>query len=209
VLRVLLTNDDNSAESDVLVLARALDVLRGELGLEVTIEEAQDLLPGSESTATINVEAALIEAFPKLVEHLLRSGNLPLQDADRWLMLHLTERRLLSSHGSLFGATDWVDSERTWGSLISTHWLRAESGAQRERLLFRLVVHELGHVLGLVPEDREQTEQRYGTHCVNDCVMRQGESVQDFLRFIKEAEGSKSMFCELCSAFVRQTLHDV
>jgi len=67
------------------------------------------------------------------------------------------------------------------------------------------VMHELGHVFGLVPEDRtDDVEDDFGLHCTNLCVMRQGRRVPvDWITMTNERLQFRP-FCEQCWFSLRQ-----
>jgi predicted Zn-dependent protease len=67
------------------------------------------------------------------------------------------------------------------------------------------VMHEVGHVFGLVPNTRTSNiTESLGRHCTNQCVMRQGLAVPHaWIRYSKERLSSKQAFCSQCQQDLR------
>lgn len=67
-----------------------------------------------------------------------------------------------------------------------------------------VVMHELGHVLGLIPEKRTENieEESTGTHCTNSCVMRGGvDGLGDWIEYTLNRYQS-GPYCSKCLIFL-------
>jgi predicted Zn-dependent protease len=86
-------------------------------------------------------------------------------------------------------------------TVISVHRLReiANEG-RRLRVLRRLVVHSLGHVLDVPRRDRDtQAEWSAGEHhCTAKCIMRHGANVDQLIALAAEEDAGKIVFCNAC-----------
>ena len=67
------------------------------------------------------------------------------------------------------------------------------------------IMHEVGHIFGLVPRDRERDiEENFGPHCTNVCVMRQGLRVpNDWILITRDRLGF-GPFCASCRDNLRE-----
>ncbi len=74
-------------------------------------------------------------------------------------------------------------------------------------LIKTLSVHEIGHLFGLVSEQRgEATVEALGLHCTTDrCAMRQGPSVDDWVRMTNDVKGGAIYFCIRCQTDLYRT----
>jgi predicted Zn-dependent protease len=64
----------------------------------------------------------------------------------------------------------------------------------------RLLVHNLGHVMG-APSHRRTADASpsFGArHCTNLCIMRHGATVSDLLRLASEETAAHVTFCRSC-----------
>jgi predicted Zn-dependent protease len=95
-------------------------------------------------------------------------------------------------------------------SIISTYRFKGiEDEIERARCLKTLVMHEMGHLFGVINETyRKKIDYRGGAHCVNDgCVMRQGWNVpEDWQQMTKDRIG-KDPFCPQCLLDMRDWLN--
>jgi predicted Zn-dependent protease len=85
------------------------------------------------------------------------------------------------------------------GTVISTNrFLKLDARAQRECIITE-TMHEVGHVFGLIPEDRtDNVEMSLGLHCTNKCIMRQGLSVpHDWIKITDDRLAGHE-FCNAC-----------
>lgn len=70
-----------------------------------------------------------------------------------------------------------------------------------------VVWHELGHVFGLAPRGRTNTEDNLGSHCTNPgCVMQQGLDVNTWARHVKEAKSMGRIYCPQCMEDLKRTM---
>src|SRR5690606_16921569 len=78
------------------------------------------------------------------------------------------------------------------------------SVAERQSCIRRVLLHELGHILGMAADpQRINTIEALGNHCtVPGCTMRQGMSVLEWRRWALEEDQLYQRFCSLC-------LHDM
>ena len=86
-----------------------------------------------------------------------------------------------------------------FGTVISTNrFLSLDFDEQRECIVTE-AMHEIGHVFGLVPDDRtENVEMSLGLHCTNRCIMRQGLRVpHDWLAITGDRLAGHG-FCSTC-----------
>jgi predicted Zn-dependent protease len=63
----------------------------------------------------------------------------------------------------------------------------------------RLLAHEMGHMFGLVNREHHR-ERSLGGHCTNVCLMRQGLSLDEFVRQTVEEHTKGIDFCECCQS---------
>ena len=72
------------------------------------------------------------------------------------------------------------------GTVLSTWRYRSLPSDMRFETLKTLTMHELGHVFGLPNESRTNLDNRYGgAHCSNICIMRQGITVDAWVKITK------------------------
>jgi hypothetical protein len=206
VLIVFLSADDGTSLDDLTVIETAIENELRVLGIAnrlLTVETAgipSECMEG----VVIRIERFLLPALDTLLACALRNDLVLTEQTNRFVLMVVTPKRIRSDDGELFGGTPWVHSERTWVSLLSTAWLSGETGVRRERLIQRLVQHELGHALGLVPEGRVDSEELYGTHCMRVCIMHQGVSVHEFWELAQAEDRQGVLFCELCRNNLRE-----
>jgi predicted Zn-dependent protease len=74
------------------------------------------------------------------------------------------------------------------GTTISTYRFRRRNRDPRYECVKTETMHELGHVFGLLPLERtEDIRYKYGKHCTNKCIMRQGVTLPtDWVRFTED-----------------------
>ena len=74
-----------------------------------------------------------------------------------------------------------------------------------EELVETETLHEMGHVFGLVPDERtSNVEESLGRHCTNQCSMRQGLQVpHDWIQFTDDRL-QVGAFCRQCQVDLRQ-----
>ena len=66
-----------------------------------------------------------------------------------------------------------------------------------------IVMHEIGHMFGLVNSRRPDVEENHGLHCKQPlCIMRQGTSLEPWIKYTNERLGSGKPLCPNC-------LHDL
>lgn len=94
-------------------------------------------------------------------------------------------------------------------AVISVHRLRAIADAPtRELALRRLVQHHLGHLLAVPGFGERQFVQRRGLemHCVNRCVMRHAETVEQLVALALEERSLGWPFCPRCTAHLHSAI---
>ena len=77
-------------------------------------------------------------------------------------------------------------------------------------LFWELMLHEIGHSLGLVPKRRHNiTVNSLGTvHCKNECVMRDDVLFVNFWQHkAKFLKNRNTPFCDLCAKYLRNRFH--
>jgi predicted Zn-dependent protease len=91
------------------------------------------------------------------------------------------------------------------GTVISTARFQDLPTNQRRECIVTEVLHEMGHVFGLVPEDRTtNVEYSLGKHCTNRCTMRQGLRVpSDWIEFTEDRR-RHGVFCSQCQTDLRR-----
>ncbi|MEK7516277.1 MAG: hypothetical protein AAB562_01640 [Patescibacteria group bacterium] len=104
-------------------------------------------------------------------------------------------------YGTLVGL-----GQSTVGAVIS---LGSSGDAARDTLgeeyIKTLVMHELGHSFGLLPDDRKKkVMKKLGKHCANTCVMRQGSAVSGDWETVTRDRLGGQPFCEQCLHDLRQ-----
>lgn len=74
------------------------------------------------------------------------------------------------------------------------------SRLQSENHLYDLMGHEIGHMLGTCPIDRENTIEMLGSHCTNDlCVMQQKMTVAESIIYTNlRHDNDAHLYCEQC-----------
>lgn len=71
-------------------------------------------------------------------------------------------------------------------------------GEMAPECLKTAVMHELGHVFGLIPRWRTQcVEESLGKHCTNRCLMRQGLAIQNWIDMTRDRLNGPPL-CNLC-----------
>lgn len=91
------------------------------------------------------------------------------------------------------------------GTVVSTHRFRGLDDKTRYECVKTETMHELGHVFGLIPQDRaEDVDYSLGKHCTNVCTMRQGLRVPiDWIIYSGERVTSGRAFCNRCTQDLR------
>lgn len=95
-----------------------------------------------------------------------------------------------------------VGSE-TVGTVVSTNRFGIVRGTKGQYEVFKTVVmHEFGHVLGLIVPARQRNIIQHGNlgpHCASRCIMRQGYNIVDFARYTQERLSTRRIICIDCS----------
>lgn len=87
-----------------------------------------------------------------------------------------------------------------FGTVISTARFRGLDTQDAYSCIVTETMHEVGHVFGLVPENRiNNVNQSLGLHCTNRCIMRQGLKVPHDWQAITADRLQGHGFCEECS----------
>lgn len=94
------------------------------------------------------------------------------------------------------------------GAVVSINRFLGLSQTDQAECIKTETIHELGHVFGLLPPERNQdVETSLGRHCANRCVMRQGLQVpKDWLR-ISADRLKHGPFCNRCIVDLRKFFH--
>jgi len=87
--------------------------------------------------------------------------------------------------------------QRGLGTIISPFRYRCGDVAVEYELLKTAVIHELGHVFGLVDNSRKDLDYRLGSHCKNRCTMRQGMNVDEWAEITNDRIKYET-FCPRC-----------
>jgi predicted Zn-dependent protease len=67
-----------------------------------------------------------------------------------------------------------------------------------------IVMHEVGHMLGLPNSNRRDIEDNLGWHCINNnCIMRQGLNIQAWIRITEDRLRSDTPLCPHCQQDLR------
>lgn len=95
------------------------------------------------------------------------------------------------------------------GAVISIYrFLKLKYSDQKECIKTE-VIHELGHVFGLIPDSRKfKVENSLGKHCKNRCTMRQGLNVPDDWIRISNERLQFGTFCDICLKDLRAFMSD-
>ena len=65
--------------------------------------------------------------------------------------------------------------------------------------LKQLILHELGHAFGAATEDRIDTYESLGSHCIEpECVMHQYTNIEEGQEVAHKRENNDNLFCGLC-----------
>lgn len=91
------------------------------------------------------------------------------------------------------------------GTVISIHrFLGLRDQVTQIECIKTETMHEIGHVFGLVPEERtENVEESLGKHCTNICVMRQGLRLpNDWIRITHDRLNQQAL-CRQCQKDLR------
>ena len=87
-----------------------------------------------------------------------------------------------------------------FGTVISINRFLNLAEPLRSQCIESEVIHEVGHVFGLVPETRTtNVTESLGKHCTCRCIMRQGLAVpRDWIQFSRDRITSGQPFCPQC-----------
>jgi predicted Zn-dependent protease len=99
-------------------------------------------------------------------------------------------------------------ASRGFGAVISTYAIyQAYMGKLADDVFESLVMHEVGHVFGLVPRTRtNNVVEMLGLHCTNRCIMRQGMDVEAWRTHTDDRlQGHE--FCLQCRRDLRSYFH--
>lgn len=97
---------------------------------------------------------------------------------------------------------------RNFGCVVSTYAMyQSYRGEKADRMFETLVMHEVGHVFGLVPDARtKNVTENLGRHCTDQCVMRQGVTVDQWWEMADNARFCPP-FCPLCQHDLHNNFH--
>jgi predicted Zn-dependent protease len=88
--------------------------------------------------------------------------------------------------------------QRGLGTIISPFRYRCWDAEIEYELFKTAVIHELGHVFGLVDNSRKDLDYRLGPHCRNICAMRQGMNLDEWA-VITDDRMKYETFCPRCA----------
>lgn len=93
-------------------------------------------------------------------------------------------------------------------SVQSVFRYRRMSANDRFLAVKHTVLHELGHILGMVSnQDRAKIKEQQGLHCTSPgCVMRQGITALDWVKNAKASDKNHTTYCPLCRAEAERSL---
>ena len=95
------------------------------------------------------------------------------------------------------------------GTIISTYRLKELDKKSRYECVKTETMHELGHVFGLIPDNRtENVEDSLGKHCTNRCIMRQGLSVPDDWIKMTDDRLRYGALCQACERDMKDYLRE-
>ncbi len=118
----------------------------------------------------------------------------PWQDSEKHIDLFITNRDLFVPETNFVLGLALANS----GMVISGHRFSNLSQSLAIECLKTLTMNKMGHVLGIVPEYRTiSVEESLGKHCTNQCIMRQGLTVQDWVQITKDRLNGH-VLCDLC-----------
>lgn len=93
--------------------------------------------------------------------------------------------------------------QQGFGTVLSPFRYRCDNVEAEYELLKTAVIHELGHVFGLVDNSRKDLDYRLGPHCKNRCTMRQGISLEEWA-VITNDRMQHGTFCSRCVSDLRK-----
>lgn len=147
------------------------------------------------------------QSYEPSVDKIVGSRFLSLVEAEPWQQsdphydLAVVARDLIASDETLSDAPDsFVLGAALPGmaAVISTYRLRRILGIHEWQLAMRrLVLHFLGHVMGLPAGRYAGSEAPH--HCANLCVMRDAHDAREMVRLAMEEEQAAVTFCGECS----------
>lgn len=77
-------------------------------------------------------------------------------------------------------------------------------GGVRDECFKTALMHEVGHLFGLVPRTRlHAAEEKLGWHCTNRCIMRQGMTVAEWERLTHDRLHHLPVLCRDCQQTLR------
>jgi predicted Zn-dependent protease len=119
----------------------------------------------------------------------------PWQNGQQHYDVLLTHRDLYADN------THFIIGEgvRGFALILSTFRFQQLRADLCHECLKTVAMHELGHVFGLIPDNRKvNVEYSLGKHCTNRCIMRQGLQIPtDFIRYTEDRLAGIP-FCTQC-----------
>lgn len=105
-------------------------------------------------------------------------------------------------------ACNWCLGYGVRGYMAISSFNRIQNVSNNRRIQLEcfktIVMHEVGHMLGLVNENRTDIVDNLGWHCTNNkCIMRQGLRVYDWVQYTFERQQSSSPLCLHCQQDLR------
>lgn len=95
------------------------------------------------------------------------------------------------------------------GAVISPYRFSSLDPILQQECLVTEAMHEIGHVFGLVPDERRDNAiHSLGSHCTNQCVMQQGLHVPDDWIAMTRNRFMGHELCDVCSADLVQFFAD-
>jgi len=91
------------------------------------------------------------------------------------------------------------------GTTISTYRFKQLDDKLRYECIKTETMHELGHVFGLIPDERTtDVEDSLGKHCANICIMRQGLTLPtDWINITKDRLDQGAL-CQPCKSDLKE-----
>ena len=127
----------------------------------------------------------------------------PWQKDNRHIDIFITSKDLYAEGCSyVFGQAVFE-----WGVAVQSTYRFKSAGLDdksRTACIRRLVLHELGHLLGIAKPGRQFTVESLGSHCSNiPCVMHQGMSVREWESLSIMELDKHQTYCQDCMSELR------
>ena len=107
----------------------------------------------------------------------------------------------------IFGAT-----QRFGATSVSTRRFerRENKNIDMKEVFKTMVYHELGHLFGATDEfKRDDLVERYGKHCANKDVVRQGVNISEFIKYTEDRLKSGQIYCDSCKEAMEEYISQI